>query len=89
MKGNDKLLTVLYLLLVDELAAVNRHYDMCENQESCNLLISIRKKGRNEMQDAEWLIDRIVLLVDSSVKSNRNTIRIGNAVSAIIRKLPN
>lgn len=89
MKENDKLLTILYLLLVDELAAVNRHYDLCENHESCILLIPVRNKGKNEMQDAEWLIDRIVLLVDSSAKSNLNTIWIGNAVSEIVRKLPN
>ena len=89
MKENDKLLTVLYLLLVDELAAVNRHYDICVNHESCMLLIPVRNKGKNEMQDAEWLIDRIVLLVDSSATSNLNTIRIGKAVSEIIMKLPN
>jgi len=89
MKGNDELLTVLYLLLVDELAAVNHHYEMCDSQDSCNLLISIRKNGKNVMQDAEWLIDRIVFLVDNPAESSPNTTRIGNAVSKMIRRLPN
>lgn len=89
MNRNDELLTVLYLLLADELAAVNRHYEMCESQDSCNLLLTIRKKGKNVMQDAEWLIDRIVFLVDTPSESSPNTKRIGNAVSEMIRRLPN
>ena len=87
MKGNKKLLTVLNLLLTDELTAINQymvHSEMCENWGYAKLHMAIRKQAMDEMHHAEWLIERIIFLDDSPTVSKLNTIRIGKNVLDMI-----
>ena len=88
MKGNEKLLTVLNSLLADELTAINQymvHSEMCENWGYGKLHMAIRKQAMDEMQHAEWLIERIIFFDGLPTVSKLNTIKIGKTVSEMFR----
>ena len=87
MKGNEKLLTVLNSLLADELTVINQymvHSEMCKNWGYGKLHMAIRKQAMDEMNHAEWLIERIIFFEGLPTVSNLNTIMIGKTVSEII-----
>ena len=68
MKENEKLLSVLYLLLDDELSAVSQYIidsEKCKNPKIGDLLRS-NKKAMEAMRHAEWLIKRIILFDGAS-----------------------
>ena len=87
MKGNEKLLTVLNSLLADELTVINQymvHSEICKNWGYGKLHMAIRKQAMDEMNHAEWLIERIIFFEGLPTVSNLNTIMIGKTVSEII-----
>ena len=68
MKGNEKTLSVLYLLLENELNAINQYIVLNnggEKQDISNLL-NENRKVMNVMQRAKWLIKQIIYLDGSS-----------------------
>jgi bacterioferritin len=80
MKGNDRLLTVLNDLLVDELTAISQymvHSEMCAHWGYGKLHTAIEKQAIDEMHHAEWLIQRIIFLEGAPVVSRLNPIQIG------------
>ena len=87
MKGNEQLLTVLNSLLADELTAINQymvHSEMCENWGYSKLHQAIRKQAMDEMNHAEWLIERILFYDGIPAVSKINQIRIGKTVLEIV-----
>ena len=65
MKGNDKILKRLNVLLADELTAVGQyivHSEMCANWGYNDLQEAIKKRAIQEMHHAEKLIERILFL---------------------------
>lgn len=87
MKGNEKLLEVLNVLLADELTAINQymvHSEMCENWGYEKLHQSIRRQAMDEMHHAEWLIERIIFFEDIPTVSRLNMMRIGRTVLEMI-----
>ena len=65
MKQNEKLITVLNKILVDELSAVNQnmfHSNVINNLSSDELSEEIEKETSEELKQAEWLIKRIIFL---------------------------
>ena len=88
MKGNEKLISALNLLLADELTAINQymvHSEMCENWGYGKLYKAIRKQAMDEMHHAEWLIERILFFEGSPTVSILNPMKIGKTVPEIIR----
>ena len=87
MKWNKELLTVLNSLLADELTVINQYMvqsEMCANWGYSKLHAAIRKKAMDEMNHAEWLIERIIFFEGSPTVSKLNPIKIGKTVSEII-----
>jgi bacterioferritin len=87
MKGNEKLLTVLNSLLADELTVINQymvHSEMCKNWGFGKLHMAIRKQAMDEMNHAEWLIERIIFLDGTPTVSKLNDIKIGKTVVEMI-----
>jgi len=65
MKGNDEVLTLLNLLLTNELTAINQyfiHAKMCENWGFERLGAKIREESIDEMRHADQVISRILFL---------------------------
>jgi bacterioferritin len=84
MKGNDKILETLNVLLADELTAVNQymvHSEMCANWGYDRLHEAIEKRAIDEMKHAEKLIARILYLEGRPMVSKLNDIHIGSEVS--------
>jgi bacterioferritin len=87
MKGNKKVLLVLNSLLANELTAINQymvHSEMCENWGYIKLHKAIRKQAMDEMNHAEWLIERIIFLDGSPTVSKLNAINIGKTIPEMI-----
>ena len=87
MKGNEKLLKVLNLLLADELTAISQymvHSEMCDNWGYDKLHEAIEKQAKDEMHHAEWLIRRIIFLEGAPVVAKLNPIKIGQTVREIV-----
>lgn len=87
MKGNEKVITVLNSLLADELTAINQymvHSEMCENWGYNKLHKAIRKQAMDEMNHAEWLIERIIFFEGVPIVSRLNPIKIGKNVPEMI-----
>jgi bacterioferritin len=87
MEGNKKLLLVLNSLLADELTAINQymvHSEMCENWGYGKLHSAIRKQAMDEMNHAEWLIERILFFDGAPTVSKLNPIKIGKTVPEMI-----
>ncbi len=65
MKDNEKLITVLNKILVDELKSVNQnmlHSKVSETLGYGELYEEIEKETTEELKQAEWLIKRIIFL---------------------------
>ena len=80
----DKLIPVLYLLLADELTDLDSDLvssETCENQGLAKLERSARKPALNEMQNAGWLIERIIFFEDSLKVSKLDSMMIRKSVS--------
>ena len=87
MKGNEKLLTVLDQLLVNELTAINQYKvnsEMCESWGYNKLDVDIRKQAMDKIHHAERLIERIIFFEGTPTVSKLNPIKIGKTVSEMI-----
>ncbi|MDL2211538.1 bacterioferritin [Erysipelotrichaceae bacterium OttesenSCG-928-M19] len=83
MKGNEKLIDMLNVLLAEELTAINQyivHAEMCEDWGYGKLHSSFEKRAIDEMKHAEKLIGRILFLEGTPIVSNLNNINIGSGV---------
>ena len=83
MKGNDKLIAMLNMLLADELTAINQyivHSEMCKNWGYGELHEAIEKRAITEMKHAEMHIGRIIFLEGLPVVSKLNPLHIGATV---------
>jgi bacterioferritin len=68
MKGNEKILETLNILLADELTAINQymvHSEMCANWGYEKPHDAIEKRAIVEMKHAEKLIGRILFLEET------------------------
>lgn len=89
MKGNEKIIENLNLLLADELTAINQyfvHSEMCANWDYERLHQAIRKRSIEEMKHAEELIERILYLEGIPIVNKLNKIEIGAVVEDQLRK---
>lgn len=85
MKGNQKILEQLNLLLADELTAINQyivHSEMCANWGYDRLHEANEKRAIDEMKHAEKLIARILFLEGQPVVNRLGAIHIGSDVPA-------
>jgi len=85
MKGNQKILATLNMLLADELTAINQYMvqsEMCADWGYEKLHEAIEKRAIDEMKHAEKLIGRILFLEGKPIVSNLNKINIGATVDA-------
>jgi bacterioferritin len=83
MKGNQKILETLNILLADELTAINQYMvqsEMCADWGYEKLHEAIEKRAIDEMKHAEKLIGRILFLEGTPIVSNLNKINIGATV---------
>lgn len=83
MKGNEKILDTLNMLLADELTAINQYMvqsEMCADWDYQKLHEAIEKRAIDEMKHAEKLIGRILFLEGRPIVSNLNKINIGATV---------
>ncbi|MDQ3990966.1 MAG: bacterioferritin, partial [Actinomycetota bacterium] len=88
MKGNEKVIEVLNGLLTFELTAINQyflHSRMCENWGYGRLAARLREISREEMDDAEEIIDRILFLEGVPNMQRLEPIRIGETVPEQLR----
>lgn len=89
MKGNEKIIDNLNVLLADELTAINQyfvHSEMCANWDYERLHQAIKKRSIEEMKHAEKLIERILYLDGIPIVSRLNKIEIGAVVEDQLRK---
>ena len=80
MKGNDKVIATLNMLLADELTAINQymvHSEMCADWGYGELHEAIEKRAITEMKHAEMHIGRIIFLEGRPVVSELNPLHIG------------
>ena len=85
MKGDPKVIAVLNQVLKAELTAINQyflHAEMCENWGYEKLAKHTRKESIEEMQHAEKLMERILLLDGTPNMSDYFKINIGQNVKA-------
>ena len=85
MKGDVKVIAVLNEVLKAELTAINQyflHAEMCENWGYEKLAKHTRKESIEEMQHAEKLMERILLLDGAPNMSHYFKINIGQNVKA-------
>ncbi len=85
MKGDAKFIAVLNQVLKAELTAINQyflHAEMCENWGYEKLAKHTRKESIEEMQHAEKLMERILLLDGTPNMSDYFKINIGQNVKA-------
>jgi bacterioferritin len=88
MKGNDRVIEVLNELLTFELTAINQyflHSRMCDNWGYDRLSARLREISREEMDDAEEIIDRILFLEGVPNMQRLEPVRIGETVSEQLR----
>jgi bacterioferritin len=85
VKGDAKVIAVLNQVLKAELTAINQyflHAEMCENWGYQKLAKHTRKESIEEMQHAEKLMERILLLDGTPNMSEYFKINIGQNVKA-------
>ena len=85
MKGDAKVIAVLNQVLKAELTAINQyflHAEMCENWGYEKMAQHTRAESIEEMQHAEKLMERILLLDGSPNMSDYFKINIGQTVKA-------
>lgn len=83
MKGNEKIITRLNMLLASELTAINQymvHAEMCSNWGYKRLHDSDQKRAIAEMKHAEKLIARILFLDGLPIVTSLDKIYIGKDV---------
>ena len=83
MKGDAKVIAVLSQVLKAELTAINQyflHAEMCENWGYAKLASHTKKESIEEMQHAEKLMERILLLDSTPNMSDYFKINIGSSV---------
>jgi bacterioferritin len=83
MKGNEKIIKELNILLADELTAIGQyivHSEMCANWGYGKLHDLIKKRAIEEMKHAEKLIERILFLEGNPDVSGMEKVVIGNNV---------
>ncbi len=83
MKGNEKVLELLNLLLTNELTAINQyfiHAKMCENWGYERLAAKIREESIDEMHHADAVIGRILFLEGIPNLQRYNKLRVGETV---------
>lgn len=83
MKGNDKVLETLNMMLADELTAINQymvHAEMAEDWGYETLHKISEKRAIDEMKHAEMLIARILFLEGTPIVSNLKAIHIGKDI---------
>jgi len=88
MKGNDKVIAALNMLLADELTAINQyivHSEMCANWGYGELHEAIEKRAITEMKHAEMLIGRILFLEGSPTVSKLNRMKIAATVQDMVQ----
>jgi bacterioferritin len=75
MKTYTKLVAILNSLLIDKLAEIKQnliHSEMCENWGYNKLHLAITKQVMDEMNQAEWMLERISLFeVESMIESKK------------------
>jgi bacterioferritin len=85
VKGDSKVIGVLNQVLKAELTAINQyflHAEMCENWGYERMATHTREESIEEMQHAEKLMERILLLDGSPNMSDYFKINIGQTVKA-------
>ena len=83
MKGNEKVLEVLNMMLADELTAINQyivHAEMAADWGYEALHEVAEKRAIDEMKHAEMLIERILFLEGKPIVSELEGIHIGDKV---------
>lgn len=87
MKGNEKIIRILNELLAEELTAISQymvHSELCANWGYNKLHAAIEKQAKEEMEHAEWLIQRIIFLEGMPIVQKLNPIKIGKTVVDMI-----
>jgi bacterioferritin len=83
MKGDPKVIAILNEVLKAELTAINQyflHAEMCENWGYLRMASHTRKESIEEMQHAEILMERILLLDGAPNMSDYFKINIGQTI---------
>ncbi len=83
MQGSPKIIEFLNEALTSELTAINQyfaHAKICENWGYNRLAAKYREESVEEMNDAEKLMDRILLLDGMPNMQRLNSVRIGETV---------
>lgn len=84
MMKRDKLIPVLYLLLADELSDLGSGMETsqsCANKGTAMPERAVSKRALNEMQNAGWLIERIIFFKGSLKVSKPDALVISKFVS--------
>ncbi len=88
MKGNERVIERLNVLLADELTAINQymvHSEMCANWGYDELHEVSEKRAIDEMKHAEKLIARIIFLEGQPTVSNLNPLHVGAEVQTQLK----
>jgi bacterioferritin len=88
VKGDAKVIAVLNQVLKAELTAINQyflHSEMCENWGYMRMAKLVKKESIEEMQHAEKLMERILLLDGSPNMADYFKINIGQTLKAQIQ----
>src|SRR5260370_23733744 len=83
MKGDPKVIAILNEVLKAELTAINQyflHAEMCENWGYERMAKQVRKESIEEMQHAEILMERILLLDGAPNMTDYFKINIGQTL---------
>lgn len=84
MQGSPKIIEFLNEALTSELTAINQyfaHAKICENWGYHRLAAKYREESVEEMNDAEKIMDRILLLDGMPNMQRLNSVRIGETVT--------
>jgi bacterioferritin len=88
MKGNDRVIEALNELLTLQLTAINQyflHSKMCEDWGYGRLAARFREVSREEMDDAEEIIARVLLLEGVPNMQRLEPLRVGETVPEQLR----
>ncbi len=86
MRGDDRIIETLNMLLADELTAINQYIvqsEMCANWGYERLHEAMEKRAITEMGHAEKLIARIIFLEGQPIVNRLNAIHIGPDVATM------
>lgn len=88
MKSTPQIVSVLNVLLADELTAISEymvHSEMCANWGYARLHQATEKRAQDEMKHAEQLIRRILFLEGMPMVCKLNELHIGTDVAAQLK----